>query len=524
MSEIKDKIICPKCGTECDASSKFCIRCGENVQEGNYKTGAKSNINKKIIVIISIVVTMILIMTIIILIVFVKKYIGQNNKELVGETIGKETGTSISISTVNPSEKETELTTERQTEEPTENKEECFVYYLNYYPSQEKNWLELADIYEKQTGVKVNVVTTPSGEYETTLMNEMVKDKAPTLFQVNGYTGLENWKDYCYDLSETDLYEELTSDAYALNDDEKVLGIGYTIETYGIITNKTLLDKAGYKVEDIKSLDDLKKVSEDITARSKELGFSAFTSSGLSEYHDWRFKTHLANLPIYFEYKDEEINYTDSIKGTYLDNYRDIFDLYIHNSTCDGTELSYKTVEDSRTEFLNSEAVFYQNGAWEYLSLSQVYSDDELAMIPIYIGVGDEANQGLCTGTENYWCINKEADEADIKATLEFVYWCVTSEIGTKIMAEDMGFTIPFSNAFESDNVFYSQDSLYMSQGKKPVTWTFTTMPSEEWKNAVGEALVEYAAVPTDNNWKLVEEAFVQGWANQSRKRLPRRF
>ena len=30
-------------------------------------------------------------------------------------------------------------------------------------------------------------------------------------------------------------------------------------------------------------------------------------------------------------------------------------------------------------------------------------------MIPIYIGVGDEANQGLCTGTENYWCVNKDA-------------------------------------------------------------------------------------------------------------------
>ena len=60
-------------------------------------------------------------------------------------------------------------------------------------------------------------------------------------------------------------------------------------------------------------------------------------------------------------------------------------------------------------------------------------------MIPIYIGAGDEANQGLCTGTENYWCVNNQADEADIQATLDFINWCVTSELGTKTMADDMG-------------------------------------------------------------------------------------
>ena len=55
-------------------------------------------------------------------------------------------------------------------------------------------------------------------------------------------------------------------------------------------------------------------------------------------------------------------------------------------------------------------------------------TDDDLTMMPIYIGVGDEANQGLCTGTENYWCVNKEASEDDINATLDFIYWCVSSE------------------------------------------------------------------------------------------------
>ena len=217
------------------------------------------------------------------------------------------------------------------------------VYYLNFKPEQDEAWQKLAASYTAQTGVPVTVITAASGSYEETLMAEMGKTEMPTLFQVNGPVGLANWKDYCYDLSGTDLYAELTSDSFTLKDGDAVLAIAYLTESYGLITNKTLLAKAGYSVDDIKSFADLKKVAEDITARKDELGFAAFTSTGMDSSSDWRFKTHLANLPIYFEYQADGIGTTDAIKGTYLDNYKAIFDLYINNSTCDPAVLSGKT-------------------------------------------------------------------------------------------------------------------------------------------------------------------------------------
>ena len=391
------------------------------------------------------------------------------------------------------------------------------VYYLNFKPEQDQQWQDLAKAYTEETGVPVTVVTAASGNYETTLMSEMGKSGAPTLFQVNGPVGLANWKDYCYDLAGSDIYGQLTSDNYALKEDDTVYGIAYVIESYGLIVNKTLLEKAGYTIDDIQSFADLKKVAEDITARSSELGFAAFTSAGMDGSSDWRFKTHLANLPIYFEYQTDGISSTDAIKGTYLDNYRNMWDLYINNSTCDPKELSAKTGDDSRNEFLAGDAVFFQNGSWEYANLTGDggYTDDDLAMIPIYIGAGDEANQGLCTGTENYWCVNNQADEADIQATLDFMNWCVTSELGTKTMADDMGFVIPFKGAQESKNLFVKQDAEYTAEGKTPVSWNFTTMPSEEWKNGVGQALTAYAADQTDANWAGVVSAFVDGWATE---------
>lgn len=405
------------------------------------------------------------------------------------------------------------------------------VYYLNFKPEQDQAWQDLAATYTEQTGVPVTVITAADGTYEQTLKSEIAKAEAPTLFQVNGPVGLANWKDYCLDLSNSEIYSHLTSDDYALkNDAGEVSGIAYVIETYGIIYNKTILndyctmDNAVISSpEDINNFETLKAVADDIQARLDEIndqfGYDlkgAFTSAGMDGSSDWRFKTHLANLPIYFEYQDEGINTTDAIKGTYLDNYRDMWDLYINNSTCDPKDLAAKTGDDARNEFLNKKAVFYQNGTWEYTQLIDGgLTDDDMTMLPVYFGVGDEANQGLCTGTENYWCVNKDADEADIQATLDFMDWCVTSDEGTKCMADDMGFNIPFKKAQESKNLFIKEDKQMTEDGKTPVAWNFSTMPSEEWKNGVGSALTAYAADQTDANWDAVVSAFVDGWASE---------
>ena len=399
------------------------------------------------------------------------------------------------------------------------------VYYLNFKHEADAQWQELAKLYTDKTGVKVNVVTAAANQYETTLKSEMGKSEAPTLFQVNGPVGLASWKDYCYDLKDSDIAKQVTSDDFLLKDGDAVDGIGYAIESYGIIYNKNLLKKAGYTQDDIKSFDDLKKVAEDITKRSKDLGFSAFTSAGMDGSSDWRFKTHLANLPIYYEYQGDGIENTDAIKGTYLDNYRNIWNLYINNSTTSSKQLSTKTGDDAVAEFVTEKAVFYQNGTWAYSDIADL-GDDNLGMLPIYIGADGEENQGLCTGTENYWCVNKKASKEDIQATLDFMNWCVTDDTAVKCMCgaagampsgqDGMGFVIPFKKNLTSDNPLVNIANDYVKQGKKPVTWNFTTMPSEKWKNDLGSALTTYASKQTDANWDLVKKAFVDGWKKEA--------
>ena len=388
------------------------------------------------------------------------------------------------------------------------------IYYLNFKPEVAEAWEALAAAYTAETGVPMTVITAASGTYEDTLKSEIAKTEAPTLFHVNGPIGLKTWKDYCYDLSGSDFYGELTSDAYALKDGDAVKAVALMAENYGLITNTALLEKAGYTVDDISNFETLKAVAEDITARKDELGFSAFTSAGMDSSSDWRFKTHLANMPIYYEYLADGITSTDAIKGTYLDNYKAIWDLYINNATCEPTTLAAKTGSDAEAEFQLEEAVFFQNGDWEYGAISEYIPDENLTMLPIYIGVEGEENQGLCSGTENFLCVNAQASEADIQASLDFLYWLVTSETGTTTLADTMGFDIPYKAAKPSTNYFKQVAAESVAAGKTPVTWNFTTMPSENWKNGVGAALTDYAQGTGD--WDAVVTAFVDGWAAES--------
>ena len=396
------------------------------------------------------------------------------------------------------------------------------VYYLNFKPEAADEWADLAAEYTKETGVEVKVQTAASGTYEQTLKSEIAKTEAPTLFQVNGPVGYQNWKKYTADMSNTDVYKELTNQDVALKDGDKVVGVPYVMETYGLIYNKDILNKyfaldgaKATSMDEIDNFDTLKAVADDMQARKDELGIEgAFTSAGMDDSSSWRYTTHLANLPLYYEFEKEHNQEDDEIKGEYLDNFKQIFDLYITDSTCDPSQLASKTGDDATNEFATGKAVFYQNGSWAYSDLVKAgMTDDQIGMMPIYIGVDGEENQGLCSGGENYWCVSSQASEDAQKATEDFMYWCVTSDTATSIIADKMGLTAPFKSAKETTNVFSQQAVAMAKDGKKTVAWDFVYIPSEEWKKNLKQALIAYAA--DNSKWDGVKNAFVDGWKTE---------
>lgn len=408
------------------------------------------------------------------------------------------------------------------------------VYFLNFKPEIADIYKEIAQKYEAEKGVKVKVVTAASNTYETTLKSEIAKSDAPTIFQINGPVGYQSWAKYCKDLSDTKLYDYLSDKDLAIKNSGGVFGIPYVVEGYGIIYNNAIMEKyfalkdkavSISKAEEITSFKLLKEVVEDMTKHKQELGIDGvFASTSMSGGEQWRWTTHLLNMPIYYEMKDisdesaiSTAYNAKTIDFKYADNFRNVFDLYINNSTTEKGLLSGKSVEDSMSEFALGKAAMVQNGNWAWEQISKVKGNtvkaDDIKYLPIYIGIDGEEKQGLCIGTENYLAINKNVSEQKQKASVEFLEWLFSSETGKYYAVNKLDFISPFNTFKENerpDDPLAREVIKWMEKDKTTVEWVFNSFPSQEFKDDFGNALLEY--VQGTKSFDDVKKVTVDGW------------
>ena len=398
---------------------------------------------------------------------------------------------------------------------PVTNAKDGSVYWLNFKPESDEVLQQVAKLYTEKTGVAVNVVTAASGTYSQTLTAEMDKSNPPTLFIVGNQAGANTWSDYCLDLAGTKIANELNTDAYNIYDENgKLCSIGYCYECYGIIVNVDLLEKAGHKLDEITNFASLKAVVEDIHARAAELGFDAFTSSDMDGSSSWRFTGHMINLDYVYEERAAGKVWTEcpaTITGEFVPNFKNLYDLAINNSEFDPATFAAGG-HDAEGEFKADKAVFFVNGSWEYTAVSE---GKNVSMIPYYCGVEGEEKAGLNCGTENCWAINSQADQADIDATMEFLYWCVTDPEASRMLVDSFG-VMPYKQAAESTNGFLAVANEYANNGCYVMDWATNYQPNvDAYRAAFVSALNAYNADQSDANWEQVRSAIVDGWAYQ---------
>ena len=411
------------------------------------------------------------------------------------------------------------------------------IYFLNFKPESAKVYEELAKKYEAEKGIAVKVVTAAANTYEQTLKSEIAKTEAPTIFQLNGPIGYNAWKDYCLDIKDSKLYSYLSDKDLAIKDGDGVYAVPYVVEGYGIIYNNAIMDKyfalndrqkSVNKMSEIVNFETLKTVVEDMTKHKKELGIDGvFASTSLSSGEDWRWQTHLLNVPLYYEYQNKDKHATlelldaKEIAFNYSNNYRNIFDLYTNNSLTDKKLLGSKSVADSMAEFALGKAAMVQNGNWAWSQISDVKGNtvkaEDIKMLPIYTGVKGEEKQGIAIGTENYFAINKNVSEEKRKTSLSFLDWLFSSETGKKYVTEKLGFITPF-NTFKDDekpnDPLAREISRYLEDGDKEIIpWIFTGFPSENFKKETGNALLEY--VQGAKKWEEVRDIVINKWKSE---------
>ena len=403
------------------------------------------------------------------------------------------------------------------------------VYLLNFKPEAEEALKTIASAYKDKTGVEVKIVTAASGTYQQTLQTEVAKSNPPTIFNINGPVGLATWKDYALDLSGTEFVKALTDTSMALTDESGVVyGSPLGIEGYGLIYNAAILNKyfalEGAKatsVDEIKGFAKLKEVVEDMQAKKADLGIEgAFACTSLASGEDWRWQTHLANYPVFYEFRDKGVTDAKEVDLTYSDNYKQIFDLYLNNSTVAPSAAAAKTVTDSMADFALGKCAFVQNGNWAWSQISEVegntVAEGDIHFMPIYIGVNGEEKSGIALGTENYLAVNSQVSETAQKASIDFLTWLLTGE-GAKMLVDNSVVSVSpypaFSELTPADPLGKETAQFLANKELYPINWVFQTFPSQEFKNQLGSHLAQYASGKED--WSAVKEYFVSTWKSE---------
>mgnify|MGYP000893731972 FL=1 len=403
------------------------------------------------------------------------------------------------------------------------------VYLLNFKPEAEEALKTIASAYKDKAGVEVKIVTAASGTYQETLQTEVAKSNPPTIFNLNGPVGLATWKDYALDLSDTEFVKALTDASMALADENGVVyGSPLGIEGYGLIYNAAILNKyfamEGAKVksvDEIKGFAKLKEVVEDMQAKKADLGIEgAFACTSLTSGEDWRWQTHLANYPVFYEFRDKGVTDAKEVDLTYSDNYKQIFDLYLNNSTVAPSAAAAKTVTDSMADFALGKCAFVQNGNWAWSQISEVegntVAEGDIHFMPIYIGVSGEEKSGIALGTENYLAVNSQVSETAQKASIDFLTWLLTGE-GAKMLVDNSVVSVSpypaFSELTPADPLGKETAQFLANKELYPINWVFQTFPSQEFKNQLGSHLAQYASGKED--WSAVKEYFVTTWKSE---------
>lgn len=330
------------------------------------------------------------------------------------------------------------------------------VRFVNPDPELQAAWERIATAYTEKTGIPVDII--PEKE------SAGIK---PTLFTVADAQELENYANVCVDLAGTNATHHLDW-SLTLYAGKKMCGLPAQAEGFGLIYNAELLRKAGQTPGDITSFGKLKEVAQHISTTSS-LKFEPF--AGMEE--GGSALALLTGMP---------------------GDIRQFWDLYMGNSA---SGLVTEEGSNPTLELLEGKVAFCIGGTREY-GLFSTMSENNLNILPLYIGMESEAKQGLCIRVDSYWCVRSDISKSDINATLDFLDYLLHPVEGVAPVDNLEVFT-PYATAAYYSSPLEKTLREQIAAGKNLVVFSKIAAPE-----GVTEALAAYSADPTDENWAAV--------------------
>lgn len=322
-----------------------------------------------------------------------------------------------------------------------------------------------AQAFEDETGIKVEVWGTTGDDYLQQLKTKLANNQGPTIFNQTGYSELEMLQGYAADITDLSIVPEVADGLLdPVKVDDKVYGIPYTVEGFGLVYNKDLCDAST-----LKSTDDFINLIKEQKANGVE-GFE------LSQ-ETYFLIGHILNTPFALQDNPEQfIADLEEGKVKMADNeiFKEFADMMVQiRENCQNPlEQNY---DGEVGDLATGKAAMIHQGNW-CISLLQDFEFENVGLAPLPLAGNDK----LAVAAPSYWTVNSQATEQEQAAAKKFIEWLYTSETGKSFLYDEFKF-IPVLKNDTSENldVLSAEVSKYVSEGKT-IGW-----PNKLWPAGV---------------------------------------
>ena len=321
---------------------------------------------------------------------------------------------------------------------------------------------ECVEAFSDETGIEVELWETTGDSYFTDLKTDLSTEEGPTLFSLAPGSESAEMADYLEDVSDLSFIDKVSAGMVDEKADKKV-GIPYTLEGFGMVYNKSLIDGTTLNTTDalIKYLQ-----------KAKADGINGL---GLSQ-EDYFLIMHILNTP--FAVQEDSDAYlasvlageTRMIDAAAFQEFGKLMEAIRANCT-NPVDVTY---DANCGDFATGKTAMIHQGNWCYSMFADydVQFDMGLAAVPV------TGNTKLSVSVPAAWYINADAADNEKAAAKAFLEWLYTSETGQDYLMNKFGF-VPVVEGMESENLDPISTSVANAAAEgNTIPWSLSNWPA----------------------------------------------
>lgn len=370
-------------------------------------------------------------------------------------------------------------------------------------PEIAEQFEEVVGQYAEEKNVDINIIPLGTQTAYERLTTLYASGNAPTVMMLG--QEFPEMKSKLADLSDQPWVSHAQSGTLDfVTDDSKVLGMPATVEAFGFIYNKAVLDKAvggDFDPASVKTRDDLKSLFDQVKA------------SGVEALHvspmDWSLGAHLTNILFTTQspQSEERHAFMDSLKSGQTDlasnavfnGWVDTIDLMKeYNSTKDAPLAP--VYDDGTLALAGGEVGLWFMGNWAYPQLKEANPDAEYGFLPLPISnnADDYGNSQISVGVPQYWAVDASTSTPEQQqAAKDFLNWLVSDPEGQDAYVNKFNYVPVYDNFSVMPEDMISQSVIAYMDNDQTLEWMNNFYPADGWPK-MGAIMQKYLAGTID--------------------------